>query len=196
LCQTMISRIGLHRHQARGDAKSCTFSISPPVEGIRRVKLLGTAYLTFAIPGTACLIFKVRWGVPGIHPLSSVSDGLIPRQPGYAVEVLIGTGELGQSIRLHHRHNQGIVAEEPHLPAKHRPRRNQWGRNRQHLDAALQDSLNRLVEARELLREGGMLSEPPSDPLHRSREGANCFDRHDPVSLFGQDVRGGKAPDS
>src|SRR5271166_5271485 len=106
LCRTMISRIRLHDHQVRGDARSCTFAISPPVEGIRRVKLPGTAYLlprqesfaslhiltrrasegsealpslarrvrmsflgarviTFAIPGTACLFFRVRWGVPG-----------------------------------------------------------------------------------------------------------------------------------
>ncbi len=125
----------------------------------------------------------------------SVSDGLIPRQPGYAVEVLIGTGELGQAIRLHHRHDQGIVVEKSHLPAEHRPRRDQWDRDRQHLDAALQDSLNRLLEARELLHQGGMLPEPPCDSRHRLREGANRFNRHDPLGHLGQDVRGGETPD-
>jgi hypothetical protein len=51
-------------------------------------------------------------GVDAI-PASGARDRLIPRQPGYPAEVLIGTGEPGQAVGLHDRHDQGIVAEEP-----------------------------------------------------------------------------------
>ena len=59
----------------------------------------------------------------------------------------------------------------------------------------MQDSLNGLVESRELLYLGRMLSEPPRDPRHGPGEGADRFHGHDPVGHFGQDVRGRQARD-
>ena len=38
----------------------------------------------------------------------------ISRQPGYTIEVAIGTGEPGQAVGLHHRQDQGIAAEDHH----------------------------------------------------------------------------------
>ena len=72
-------------------------------------------------------------------------------------------------------------------------RSGQMGRNRENLNAALQDSLNGLVESRELSHLSRMLSEPSRDPRHGPREGANRLHGHDPVGHFGQDVRGRQA---
>jgi hypothetical protein len=47
--------------------------------------------------------------------MRTLLDRLIPRQPAHPVYVLIGTGELGQAVCLHHRHDQGVIAEEPGL---------------------------------------------------------------------------------
>jgi hypothetical protein len=122
-------------------------------------------------------------------------ERLIPRQPGYPIEVAIGTGEPGQAVRLHDRHDQGVVAEESGLPAQPRAFRGQGDGDRQDLDAALQDALNGLVESRELLHLGRMLSEPPRDPRPGPGEGADRLHGHDPVGHLGQDVRGRQALD-
>ena len=45
-------------------------------------------------------------------------DRLIPRQPGYAVEVGIVTGEVGETMGLHDRDNQGVAGEEFELLAR------------------------------------------------------------------------------
>ena len=37
---------------------------------------------------------------------------LIPRQPGYPVEVGIVTGEVGETMGLHDRDDQGVAGEE------------------------------------------------------------------------------------
>jgi hypothetical protein len=47
--------------------------------------------------------------------MKTTLDRFIPRQPGYAIEVLIGTGELAQAVRLHYRHDQRVVAEQSGL---------------------------------------------------------------------------------
>ena len=91
-------------------------------------------------------------------------DRIVTRQPGYPVEVAIGTGESGQVVGLHYRRDQGVVAEESGLAAQPRCRRDQGHPDRQDLDAALQDSINSVVESHELLHLGRMLSEPPCDP--------------------------------
>ena len=41
----------------------------------------------------------------------------IPRQPGYPVEVGIVAGEVGQTMGLHDRDDQGITHEQLMLPA-------------------------------------------------------------------------------
>ena len=45
-------------------------------------------------------------------------DRLIPRQPGYPVEVGIVAGEVGETMGLHDRDDQGIADEEFELLAR------------------------------------------------------------------------------
>ena len=63
--------------------------------------------------------------------MRTFSVRLIPRQPGYPVEVAIGAGEPGQDARLHHRDDQGVVAEQSGLPAQSSARSDQGDRDRE-----------------------------------------------------------------
>jgi hypothetical protein len=106
---------------------------------------------------------------------------------------LIGAGEPGQAVRIHDRHDQGIVAQKSGLPAQVRSRGDEGCRDGQNLDAALQHSFNGVLEPYQLLHRGRMLSQPPRNRRRGPVEGAGRLDGHDPVGHFGQYVRGREA---
>ena len=81
----------------------------------------------------------------------------------HPIEVGVSTGQFGKAVRLHHRHEQSVIAEEPGLAAEHRSGRDQRNWDRHDPDAALQDPFNGIVKARKLLHLGGMLPKPPGD---------------------------------
>src|SRR5262249_23297173 len=77
--------------------------------------------------------------------------GGIAVKGGYAVEVAVATGQIGQPVRLHYGHDERVTAEQPQLLTDPGGGRNHREENGQNLNAEQRNLIDRLAELGELL---------------------------------------------
>src|SRR5260370_349605 len=133
------------------------------------------------------MVRKQTRGPWGIAPMSGKLGWGVARQAGDAVEVGVVTGQLGQTIGLHDRHDQGVVTEQSGLLAYGCRSGDHISGNHQNLDAILRNLLYRLAEVGE-----GFEILVARDDAVSATHGRNCG--FYPGSIWFRFVRLNRAP--
>jgi hypothetical protein len=110
-------------------------------------------------------------------------DRFIPRQPRYAVEVGIITGEVGETVCLHDRDNQGIAPEKLELLAREGGGLDQGrsdGNSLNSRERTLRDGLRVTGQLRDL---DVMFAQAGRDPGRRPANLIDGFERHQVLAI-------------
>jgi hypothetical protein len=126
-------------------------------------------------------------------PAFAHSNRGVAHQPRHAVEIGVGTGQIGQPMSLHNCDEESVVCQQTRLLADQGACVNQRGRDGKNLDSELRYLLDRLAELRKLLHLVGLLLQM----LHNFRLPAELcrgFSSHQLVGCFTQDMGRGVGP--
>jgi serine/threonine protein kinase/Flp pilus assembly protein TadD len=128
-------------------------------------------------------------------PRKERSRRRVARDPRQAVEVGVVAGQLGQAMRLHQGHHQGVIGQQACLPADGRGGYNQGGVNGKDMDERAADACNRGLAVRKGLDDVRVLFQALKQFSRGPRVVGPGLDGHQAVGNFGEDCCGRVARD-